>query len=68
MRKNGELNGIEFCPDFLPEIVPDPDPNVTEFRNTKLTIRLNQDRAQLVHDNARSGRAMACINKSFNVK
>jgi hypothetical protein len=61
MRENGELNSIEFGPNFLPEIVPHLDPNVSELCDIESTIRLNQDRTQLVHDDAGSGRAMTFV-------
>lgn len=55
MREDGELDRVEFGSDLFPELMPDLDPGVSLASDRETTVRLNQDRAQLVHDDARSG-------------
>ena len=55
MREDGELDRVEFGPDLFPELVPDLDSDVSLPSDCETTVRLNQDRAQLVHDDARPG-------------
>jgi hypothetical protein len=55
MREDGELDRVEFGSDLFPELVPDLDPDVSLPSDRETTVWLNQDRAQLVHDDARSG-------------
>jgi hypothetical protein len=55
MREDGELDRVEFGPDLFPELVPDLDPDVSLPSDRETTVWLDQECAQLVHDDARSG-------------
>ncbi len=68
MREDGELDRVEFGSDLFPELMTDLDTDVSLASDRETTVRLNQDRAQLVHDDARSGWTLPCNKKNKIIK
>ena len=59
MRENGQLNCVQLRPDLPPQVVANLDSDVALTSDLEFAVWFNQNRAQLIHDDAGPGRSVA---------